>query len=470
MPAPSPIQPQAPVSEAALPSLRLALLGAGTVGGALLDLLRSREAEVTCLAGRPVRAVGIAVRHPAAAAARGLPAHLLTDAPEALVDDPRVDLVVELMGGEEPARTLIAAALKAGKAVVTANKHVLAHHGATLEALARETSTPIRFEAAVGGGIPLLAPLAGGLVGSRIQRLRGIVNGTTNVILTEMRREGRTYADALAQAQARGYAEADPRGDVAGDDAANKLVILVRLAFGIWIDPALVSRQPPTVRGWGEPGITGVAATEVAAAGRLGLVFRLVAAARRDESGRVIASVSPTLVPADSPLGRTDGVTNRIEVEGDPVGRVAFEGPGAGGPATAAAVLADLVAIARGGGSTWDPLPAAEPAGEPRPVGASRGGKGSAGMGEPSQLAGSGPGEGGDPGPSSWFVFLPANALAGGGQEPPSRTLAPDRVEAAEGGFALRFDGISLAALRRRLHEVLRPGVDLPIYPVDGRH
>src|SRR5579884_465905 len=129
MPAPSPIQPQAPVSEAALPSLRLALLGAGTVGGALLDLLRSREAEVTCLAGRPVRAVGIAVRHPAAAAARGLPAHLLTDAPEALVDDPQVDLVVELMGGEEPARTLIAAALKAGKAVVTANKHVLAHHG-----------------------------------------------------------------------------------------------------------------------------------------------------------------------------------------------------------------------------------------------------------------------------------------------------------------------------------------------------
>ena len=162
------------------------------------------------------------------------------------------------MGGDEPARTLTAAALGAGKPVVTANKHVVAHHGAELEALARRTGSAFRFEAAVAGGTPVLGPLAVELAADRIDALRGIVNGTTNHILTGMTSGGRAYADVLAEAQAAGYAEADPSGDVEGDDAVNKLVILARLAFGSWLDPGSIDRRPPTVAGDGRPGITGV--------------------------------------------------------------------------------------------------------------------------------------------------------------------------------------------------------------------
>ena len=258
------------------------------------------------------------------------------------------------MGGDEPARSLIRAALMAGKPVATANKHVIAHHGPELERLARETGAVLRFEAAVGGGIPLLGPIAQDLAANRIARVRGVVNGTTNYILTAMAREGRDYAGVLREAQAKGYAEADPTADVEGLDAVNKLVILARLAFGAWISPDAVSNRPGSTTGApGAPGITGATAEDVAAMAAVGRTLRLIATACLADDGAVEASVVPTAVPASSPFGRCDGVLNRVEVDAEPVGRVAFEGPGAGGPAAAAAVLSDLVSIARGLGSTW---------------------------------------------------------------------------------------------------------------------
>jgi homoserine dehydrogenase len=215
--------------------LRIGLLGAGTVGREVARALLERGPEMTPADGAPLELIGVAVRDIDRARAGGLPPDLLTDAPAHLVASPDADVIVELMGGDEPARTLIAAALGAGKAVVTANKHVLAHHGAELEAIARRTGAALRFEASVGGGIPVLGPIATELAGNRVTAVRGIVNGTTNYILTAMTDEGRDYDDVLADAQALGYAEADPSGDVEGRDAANKLVVLARLAFGSWI-------------------------------------------------------------------------------------------------------------------------------------------------------------------------------------------------------------------------------------------
>jgi homoserine dehydrogenase len=341
------------------PPLRVAVLGAGTVGGAVVRALLDRPAELT-VDGEPALVLaGLAVRDVGAAARRGLPEDLLTDAPAHLIAGGDTDVVVELMGGEEPARTLIAAALGASIPVVTANKHVLAHHGAELEAIARRTGAAFRFEASVGGGIPVLGPLAQDLAGNRVSAVRGIVNGTTNYILTAMTDEGRDYDDVLAAAQAAGYAEADPAGDVEGHDAVNKLIVLARLAFGAWLDPASVAIADPSGPGHGRPGITGVSSADIAEAAAAGEVIKLLAAASRHASGGIDARVVPTRVPADSPLGRTAGVLNRIEVDAEPVGTVAFSGPGAGGPATSSAVLGDLLAIAAGGGSTWAALPAA---------------------------------------------------------------------------------------------------------------
>jgi homoserine dehydrogenase len=271
------------------------------------------------------------------------------------------------MGGDEPAHTLIAAALSAGKAVVTANKHVIAHHGPALEATARRTGAALRFEAAVGGGIPVLGPLATDLAANRVTAVRGIVNGTTNFILTAMTEERREYADVLAEAQEAGYAEADPSGDVEGLDAVNKLVILARLAFGVWLAPRAVPTTWAEGPGAGQPGITGILADDIAAAAERGQVIKLIASASRLDDvdpvfSRIVVGVEPTAVPADSPLGRTNGVLNRIEIDAIPVGTVAFSGPGAGGPATSSAVLGDLVAIARGLGSTWAGLPPADAA------------------------------------------------------------------------------------------------------------
>ncbi len=344
------------------PPLRVAVLGAGTVGREVVRALLERGPELVAADGAPYELVGIAVRDLVRARATGLPADLLTDAPAHLVAAPDTDVIVELLGGDEPAHTLIAASLAAGKSVVTANKHVIAHHGAELETTARRTGAVLRFEAAVGGGIPVLGPLAVELAANRVTVVRGIVNGTSNYILTAMADEGRDYDEVLAAAQAAGYAEADPSGDVDGHDAVNKLVILARLAFGMWLDPATVATAGRADGpGGGRPGISGVDAGGISAAAAAGRTIKLVAEARRSADGSIRASVAAVAVPSDSALGRTAGVLNRIEIEAEPVGTVAFSGPGAGGGPTSSAVLGDLIAVARGLGSTWAGLPAAGP-------------------------------------------------------------------------------------------------------------
>jgi homoserine dehydrogenase len=334
--------------------LRVGVIGAGTVGREVVRAFLERSTRLTPADGRPLVLAGVAEKFTERAIANGIPAELLTDDATALVARDDIDLIVETMGGDEPAHTLIRTALASGRSVATANKHVIAHYGAELEALSRKTGAVLRFEAAVGGGIPLLGPIAQDLAADRIVRVRGIVNGTTNYMLTAMAREGRQYADILKEAQAKGYAEADPTADVEGLDAVNKLVILARLAFGAWISPDAVSNRPGSTTGKpGAPGITGVTADDVAAMTAEGRTLRLVATTRLAEDGAIEASVVPTAVPANSPFGRCDGVLNRVEVDAEPVGRVAFEGPGAGGPAAGAAVLSDIVSIARGLGSTW---------------------------------------------------------------------------------------------------------------------
>jgi homoserine dehydrogenase len=328
--------------------LRVAVLGAGNVGREVVrSLLSGWEGPAFDL-------IGVAVRDLPKAEAAGLPRDLLTDAPAHLIAD-NVDLIVELMGGEEPAKTLILAALGAGVPVVTANKYLFARHGAALEAEARRTGTPIRFEAAVMGGTPILRLMAEDLAGSRVLSLRGIVNGTTNYILTEMATRGTDYAAALADAQAAGYAETDPASDVEGGDSADKLVILARLAFGVWLDRESVATGVPG----GAPGITGVAAADLAQAARRGYAIRLLATARRGDDGSIEAAVMPTAVDVLEPISRIDGVRNRVDLETDRVGSISLEGPGAGGRATAGAVLADLGAMIAGHGSTWGALPIA---------------------------------------------------------------------------------------------------------------
>ncbi len=353
--------------------LRVGVIGAGTVGIEVVRALLDRWPRLQPSDGRPLVLAAVAVRDVERAIARGVPEELLTDAPAHLVVGDEVDVVVETMGGAEPAHMLIDAALGAGRDVVTANKHVIAHHGHELESIARVTGATLRFEAAVGSGIPLLGPLALDLAASRVSRVRGIVNGTTNYMLTAMANDGRDYAEVLVDAQERGYAEADPTADVEGLDAVNKLAILVRLAFGVWIDPAAIGDAPGTVTGApGRPGITGVTADDVSMVTGEGRMLRLIATARLADDGAIEASVVPTAVPSGSPFGRCDGVLNRVEIDALPVGRVAFEGPGAGGPAAAAGVLSDLVAIARGVGSTWaGAVPATDRSGiEVRPVAA----------------------------------------------------------------------------------------------------
>jgi homoserine dehydrogenase len=415
--------------------LRVAVLGAGTVGREVVRGLLETPERLCATDGRPIVLAGVACRNLARARETGIPADLLTDAPAHLVASPETDVVIELMGGDEPARTLIAAALGAGKPVITANKHVIAHHGPELEAIARRNDVALRFEAAVAGGIPILGPLATDLAANAVGRVRGIVNGTTNYILSAMADEGRTYRDVLVDAQELGYAEADPTGDVEGDDAVNKLVVIARLAFGIWLEPASIGRRPPTARGVGRPGITGVTDQQLEGAGALGLTIKLLATAERTDAG-IAAAVLPSAVPSDSPFGWTDGVTNRIEIDAEPLGTLRLAGPGAGGAATSSAVLGDLVAVARGLSSTWAGLaPAAGP-----PIAAL------------------------DPleGSRSWYAFVPAirpDAIAGPLERAATVTF--------EDGTAILSEAVTLAAARAAFASILPDDVDVTLYPVD---
>jgi homoserine dehydrogenase len=418
--------------------LRVAVLGAGTVGREVVRMLLDRPERLCAVDGAPLVLTGVACRDLERARRAGIPAGLLTDAPAHLVAAPDTDVVVELMGGDEPARTLMAAALTAGKPVVTANKHVVAHHGPALETIARRSDVAFRFEAAVGGGIPVLGPLATELAANAVSRVSGIVNGTTNYILSAMAGEGRGYAEVLADAQARGYAEADPTGDVEGDDAVNKLVILARLAFGCWLDPATVVRRPPTALGMGSPGITGVTDRELAAAATLGLTLKLLASARRS-GDEIVAGVLPAAVPARSQFGMTDGVLNRVQIDAEPLGSVGLSGPGAGGAATSSAVLGDLVAVARGLRSTWAGLaPATHATGAPLDPATESGG---------------------------WFAFVPG---ASGRPRPAGRDAHGPEIAAVEGGRAVRFARASLEEARRELRAMLPDGTDATLYPVEA--
>ncbi len=315
-------------------TVRIGLLGVGTVGHAVARALLERHDVLSRAAGVSLHLQRAAVRD--LTRPRPLAREQLTTDPMAVATASDVDLVVELIGGEEPARALMTAALAAGKPVVTANKRVLAWHGPQLAKLAAQRGVELRCEAAVGGGIPLIAPLTDDLAANRITELRAIINGTCNYVLTRMA-QGETLADALAKAQEAGYAEADPKDDLEGVDAADKLCILVRLAFNAACTPAQLHRQ----------GIRGLDPKDLAYGRELGYVLKLLAIARRGPGGAVEARVHPAFLPADHPLARIDGAQNAVHVVGDLCGPVMFSGLGAGGDATASAVLADVVQVAR---------------------------------------------------------------------------------------------------------------------------
>ena len=320
-------------------TVRVAMLGCGTVGGEVVRLLREQADELTARAGAAVELVGVAVRRPHKHPELG--ELLTTDAP-ALVTRDDVDVVVEVIGGIEPARTLLLEALKAGKSVVTANKALLAEDGALLAEAADASGADLYYEASVAGAIPLLRPLRESLAGDRITRVAGIVNGTTNFILSAMAESGASYADALDEATRLGYAEADPSADVDGYDAASKAAILATLAFHTRVTSADVYCE----------GIRNVTAADIAAAAGMGCVIKLLAICERTPAAgeapeSVSARVYPAMIPAAHPLAAVDGAFNAVFVEAEAAGQLMFYGQGAGGAPTASAVLGDLVAVVR---------------------------------------------------------------------------------------------------------------------------
>ena len=316
--------------------IRIGLLGFGTVGSGVAQVLDLNAREIERRAGRRLEVVKVAVRNVARARAQLGPGIEVTDDPYEVVLDPTIDIVCEVIGGTEIARDLVNEAIAQGKSVVTANKALLANHGNELFAMASERGVTIAFEAAVAGGIPIIKTLREGLTGNRIEWLAGIINGTTNYILSEMRDKGLSFEAALADAQRLGYAEADPTFDIEGVDAAHKASLLASIAFGIPIqfDRAYVE------------GITRLAAEDIAYAEKLGYRIKLLGIARRSRRG-VELRVHPTLIPEKRLLASVEGAMNAILVKGDFVGHTLYYGKGAGKEATASAVVADLVDVAR---------------------------------------------------------------------------------------------------------------------------
>jgi homoserine dehydrogenase len=317
--------------------VRVGLLGCGNVGAALVQLIEGRGAEIEARTGVRLELARVAVRSLTRKRPVDLDEGVLTlDAGE-VVTDPSVDVVVEVIGGIEPARELILAAMAAGKPVVTANKELLANHGAELFAAANAAGVDLLFEAAVAGGIPIMRPLRESLVGEDVRRVMGIVNGTTNFILTQMSEHGTSYAEALAEAQQLGYAERDPTADVEGYDAGAKAAILASLAFGAKVVAGDVYHE----------GISGISSTDIDFAERLGYVIKLLAIAElvdvADGPAEVAVRVHPTMVPVAHPLAGVRDSFNAVFVEGAAVGDLMFYGRGAGGDPTGSAVLGDLI-------------------------------------------------------------------------------------------------------------------------------
>ena len=321
-------------------NLRVAILGGGSVGSQVAALLLEHADELAARAGAGLELVGVAVRNRDASRDTAIPAALITTDAESLILG--ADIVVELIGGIEPARSYILQALNSGADVVTANKAVLANHGPELFAAAEQVGAQLYYEAAVGGAIPIIRPLRDSLAGDRVKRILGIVNGTTNYILDRMDTQGGTLADALAEATRLGYAEADPTADVEGFDAAQKAAILASLAFHTTVPLASVHRE----------GITTVTSEQVLSARKAGYVVKLLAICERftdAETGveGVAARVHPALVPLNHPLASVHGANNAVFVEAEAAGDLMFYGAGAGGIETASAVLGDLVSAAR---------------------------------------------------------------------------------------------------------------------------
>jgi len=317
-------------------SMKVGLLGLGVVGGGTWNVLRRNAQEIARRAGRQIEVVGVAVRDVAKARARIGEDVFITDDPYVLVNDPKIDIVVELIGGTTTARELVLRAVENGKHVVTANKALLATHGTEIFEAASTKGVMVAFEAAVAGGIPIIKAIREGLTANRIEWVAGIINGTTNYILTEMRSRGLSFEQALAQAQQLGYAEADPTADVQGIDAAQKLTLLAAMAFGI---PVQLSKAYVE-------GITELSAVDIAQAEQLGYRIKLLGITRRRAEG-IELRVHPTLVPASSMLANVEDAMNAVLVSGDAVGQTLYYGKGAGEEPTASAVVADLVDVTR---------------------------------------------------------------------------------------------------------------------------
>jgi homoserine dehydrogenase len=320
-------------------AFKIGLLGLGTVGTGTAQILLNPQERHPLLAGLSLHRVG--VRSLSKPRQIELPSEVLTTDLEMIVSDPEIDIVVELIGGLEPARSLILQAIANGKHIVTANKAVISRYNHEIFEAANQAGVYVLLEAAVGGGIPVMLPLKQSLGANKIQAITGIVNGTTNYILTRMEAEGADFADVLADAQRLGYAEADPTADVDGLDAADKITILASLGFG-----GRIKREDVYCEG-----IRQITATDIDYAQRLGFVIKLLAIASRDPHGTtekdlLSVRVHPTLVSKDHPLASIHGVNNAIFIEGEPIGQVMFFGPGAGAGPTASAVVADLLNIA----------------------------------------------------------------------------------------------------------------------------
>jgi homoserine dehydrogenase len=313
--------------------VKIGLLGLGTVGNGTRQVLSRNREEISRRAGRDIQITRAAVRN---LERPGIDDIELTSRPEEVVDDPDIEVVAELMGGYEPARTLVLRAIANGKHVVTANKALIALHGNEIFAAAHAQGVMVAFEAAVAGGIPIIKAIREGLAGNRIEWLAGIINGTSNFILTEMREKSRDFAEVLSEAQALGYAEADPTFDIEGIDAAHKLTILASIAFGIPLQFDAVYTE----------GISHITQADIAYADELGYCIKHLGIARRCDAG-VELRVHPTLIPKQRPLASVNGVMNAVLVQGDAVGQTLYYGAGAGAEPTASAVVADLVDVVR---------------------------------------------------------------------------------------------------------------------------
>lgn len=317
-------------------TLKIAMLGCGVVGSQVARLLIANKADLSTRAGANLELVKVAVRNPKSKN-YGVPDELLTSDLKSIVNDPQVDLVIELLGGIEPARELILTALKNGKSVVTANKALLAKHGAELYAAADNANVDLYYEAAVAGAIPILRPLRESLVGDQVLKVMGIVNGTTNYILTKMDENGAAFEDALREAQKLGFAEADPTADIEGGDAAAKAAILAGLAFHSRVTDLDVYKE----------GISNISATDVKVAKAMDLVIKLLAIADVTDEGAIAVRVHPALISRSHPLASVRDSYNAVFIESASAGQMMFYGRGAGGEPTASAILGDLVAVSR---------------------------------------------------------------------------------------------------------------------------